>query len=161
MNGKPANLFRTLDFERWANERIERTLYPLQQRLPVAGSRFAHIVGAQLVWLTRMRGEDSRHVPVWPDWTFDEAARRRAETHLELEAFLSGQSDEWWVQPVLYRNQSGHEFANTPEEIISHVTMHSQYHRGQITADIRDAGGEVLATDLIVYLREQGPADSA
>ena len=35
-----------------------------------------------------------------------------------------------------------------------HVVTHSAYHRGQVAAAVREAGGKPAATDLVVWVRQ-------
>jgi uncharacterized damage-inducible protein DinB len=41
------------------------------------------------------------------------------------------------------------------EEILTHVTIHSAYHRGQIASDVRSAGLEPAYTDYIHAVRQR------
>jgi uncharacterized damage-inducible protein DinB len=56
---------------------------------------------------------------------------------------------------VLYANTKGQRFENTVAEILLQVLLHGAYHRGQIAADVRAAGGEPALTDLIHAIREK------
>jgi uncharacterized damage-inducible protein DinB len=40
------------------------------------------------------------------------------------------------------------------EEILTHVVIHSAYHRGQIASDVRAAGGVPAYTDYIHAVRQ-------
>ena len=50
-----------------------------------------------------------------------------------------------------YRNSAGRDFRNTVEEIVTHVTMHGSYHRGQIARIVRASGGDPPYTDYIQF----------
>ena len=55
---------------------------------------------------------------------------------------------------VRYRNSRGEEFHTPVGDLLTHVLMHGAYHRGQIAASVRRAGGEPAATDYIAFTRE-------
>ena len=55
---------------------------------------------------------------------------------------------------VAYTNSKGEAWTSTVEEILTHVTMHSAYHRGQIAADVRAAGMVPAYTDYIHSVRQ-------
>jgi len=52
-------------------------------------------------------------------------------------------------QSVSYTNSQGEGWSSTVEEILSHLTVHSAYHRGQIASDLRAAGMTPAYTDYI------------
>jgi len=39
-----------------------------------------------------------------------------------------------------------------------HVVTHSAYHRGQVAAAVREAGGKPEATDYVVWVRQSATA---
>jgi uncharacterized damage-inducible protein DinB len=42
------------------------------------------------------------------------------------------------------------------EDVLLHVALHGSYHRGQIAAAVRAAGGEPVNTDFVTWTREVG-----
>jgi len=64
-----------------------------------------------------------------------------------------GEGDATLQRSVSYRNSAGRDFRNTVEEIVTHVTMHGSYHRGQIARIIRASGGDPPYTDYIQFMR--------
>lgn len=52
-----------------------------------------------------------------------------------------------------YTNSRGEAFETPIEEILRHVAFHGGYHRGQVAAAVRAAGGTPINTDYIVYYR--------
>ena len=147
------HLERLLSFERWANE---RTLAALAEAgYPAAGLRwFNHILGAQDTWLGRLRG-DPPGAAVWPETPPEEAAPRMESLAGGLGNYLVAMDSAALDEPITYRTTAGVEYTNTPFEILSHLAMHSHYHRGQIAASIRDGGYKPAITDFILYLRER------
>lgn len=142
-------LFR---YERWANERALASI----EQADDTGSAvrlFSHILAAQEVWLTRLRGEDSSSVAIWPARSLDECRAELQRLDAEIRAFLDGVEEAFLEREIVYRNQTGREFRNTPEEILTHLGLHSQHHRGQIALQLRQNGEQPAVTDYIAFRR--------
>jgi len=112
----------------------------------------AHIVGAEYLWLARLEGI-SPPLAVWPDLGVD-ACREKVKALAGvwpqfLEAHRNALGDT-----VSYTNTKGETWTNTLEEILTHVTVHSAYHRGQIASDVRAAGMTPAYTDYIHAVRQ-------
>ena len=140
------HLRRLLDYDVWANQ---QTLASLAGGTPPLRSLkwIAHIVGAECLWLARIRGESSP-LAVWPDLSIVECRRWLADVSAQLPLVLhthEGSLD----QSVSYTNSQGEGWSSTVEEILSHLTVHSAYHRGQIASDLRAAGMTPAYTDYI------------
>ena len=54
-----------------------------------------------------------------------------------------------------YTNSRGEAWTSTVEEILTHVVIHSAYHRGQIASDVRASGGVPAYTDYIHAVRQR------
>lgn len=150
MSAEIADLLR---YEAWANQRVVESLRQ-SQTPPRAVELFAHVLGAQEVWLSRLAGLDSSGVDVWPTLTVAECEQRQRRLERTLSDYLRMLSPESLDQPLDYRTTSGKEFRNTPRQILTHLVFHGQHHRGQIAACLREAGVTPAVTDLIAHYRE-------
>ena len=65
------HLRRLLHYDQWANAETLRNLREGAGAPPSAVRWMAHIIGAEFVWLARLR-EEAPSVPVWPDFDLDE-----------------------------------------------------------------------------------------
>jgi uncharacterized damage-inducible protein DinB len=162
----PHNLINHLAYNRWANERIghllmaqdEAVIYKEQQ------SSFASIAktvlpiwDAEVVWLTRMKGET---LTDWPSKTFNggKAAMLKGfiNSSSELLQFVKEKGEPFQHEKISYKSLKGDLFENTMEEILFHVVNHGTYHRGQIITLLRECGvSQVVSTDMIVWAREK------
>jgi uncharacterized damage-inducible protein DinB len=145
-----AVLDRLLRYDVWANR---ETLSFLQRGSPPPKSLrwLSHIIGAECLWLDRIAGRRAS-LPVWPDLSLPECDHRL--THLaELLPASARQSD--LGRAVQYTNSKGEPWSSTVEEILTHITIHSAYHRGQIASDMRSAGQEPAYTDYIHAVRQR------
>jgi uncharacterized damage-inducible protein DinB len=145
-------LDRMLRYDRWANQ---ETLRSLQQGTTPARSLkwLGHIIGAELLWLSRIEGKPAE-LPVWPELSLQECERRLAElSRLRFEQLADGPRGPL-TRSVSYINTKGEAWTSTLEDILTHLVIHSAYHRGQIAADLRAAGAEPAYTDYIHAVRQ-------
>jgi uncharacterized damage-inducible protein DinB len=145
-------LGRMLRYDVWANREMLRSLG--QGTAPVRSVRWmAHIIGAELLWLARMEGRPAP-LPVWPDLSVQECEAQNRDLSRQLTRSLT----QPWATPlsreVDYTNSKGEAWSSTVEEILTHVVIHSAYHRGQIASDVRAAGLEPPYTDYIHAVRQ-------
>lgn len=119
---------------------------------------FAHLLSAERVWLLRLRGEDSRVQPVWPDLAIDEMNVLAAVNRAEYARYLDTLTQEDLDVQISYTNQQGRPFQTQVADILIHVALHGSYHRGQIAMAIRSGGGAPVNTDYIAYVRTGGGA---
>jgi uncharacterized damage-inducible protein DinB len=149
MNGQ---LYRLLRYDIWANG---ATLHSLRQGPPPARSLkwMGHIVGAEYLWLARLRQEPAP-LPVWPDLPIDDCAARLAEISGMWHEYLAHAGPRRFAERFTYTNSKGEEWTSTVEDILTHVTIHSAYHRGQIASDLRAAGQVPAYTDFIHAVRQ-------
>lgn len=141
---------RLLRHDAWANA---ETLAALRRTPVPAGLRWlGHIVASEFLWLGRLLEQPSA-LPVWPDLAPDEIAARLDRLAHDWTDYLSGLTGDDLPDGVGYRNMQGEFWTNTVGDILTHVVAHSAYHRGQIAAAVRAAGGEPAYTDFIHAVR--------
>ncbi|MCI3926875.1 damage-inducible protein DinB [Paenibacillus sp. TRM 82003] len=117
-----------------------------------AAKLYAHVVSAEINWMSRLQGGDPFVVPVFPEWTLEEAAARSDAVIADYERLLA-EDDVDLDQLVVYRNSTGDEFRTSAADILTHVFLHGCYHRGQINARLRGAGDEPINVDYITFTR--------
>ena len=136
----------------WADARVLQSLRTAHAVLKRDLDLYSHILGAEHVWLSRIRGTTAQ-VAVWPTLTLDEAERLGAENIAAFNKVISELTEEGRETPITYRNSAGEQFTSTLEDILTHVSLHGAYHRGQIAASIRAAGDVPNPTDYIAFTR--------
>lgn len=112
---------------------------------------YAHLALVERLWLDRIERRDAS-VPAWSTLSLAEAAELAASSAAALRA-IAARDPLQLGRPVAYRNSAGHEYRNTVADILSHVPLHSSYHRGQIALLVRRGGGTPALTDYIVLRR--------
>ena len=147
------HLARQLRYGGWANEEVLRSLRAAKAPSPKAIDVFAHVLGAERLWLERIASSGAP-VPVWPDLTLDECGRELASLERSWQALLSGLDPAKLAEPVNYVNSKGEPWTSTVLDILQHVVLHGAYHRGQIAAAIRSGGDMPPYTDFIHCVRQ-------
>jgi uncharacterized damage-inducible protein DinB len=115
--------------------------------------RMAHVLSAEKLWLERMLGEPQT-LPVWPTTTIEECAALADDMNARWLKYLGELSPPAFDRVVEYRNSKGEAWSNRVEDILTHVLMHSAYHRGQIALKMRAAGTQPAYTDFIHAVRQ-------
>jgi uncharacterized damage-inducible protein DinB len=146
-------LKRLLRYDVWANRETLESLRP-SPTPPKSLAWMAHIVGSECLWLARLKNETSP-LAVWPELTVDQCAERLSELEKAWEEYVTGITDSKLEATVTYTNSKGERWTSTVEEILTHVTVHSAYHRGQIASDVRASGGVPAYTDYIHAARQR------
>lgn len=142
-------------YDHWANTRWLDRLRALDDVAPRTREIMAHLPATKRVWITRLRGDDTSDVPIWPDLDWDACARLLDATHDEYRAFLDGCSADDLQSDAVYRNSKGVEYRTPVREVLMHVITHGHYHRGQIAQAVRQQGAEPINTDYITYSRQR------
>jgi uncharacterized damage-inducible protein DinB len=120
---------------------------------PDARRLFTHILHAEQVWLTRLQGNDSSAIPIWPDLDLPRCADLIRQNREGYAVFLAGLSGTDVDRYIDYTNQSGKAFRTSIRDILTHVGLHGQYHRGQINSKLRGSGAEPAEVDYIALVR--------
>jgi uncharacterized damage-inducible protein DinB len=131
------------DYHRWANRRLFDVAAALGEAacgrelgahfsVPSLTRMFAHIYGADAVWLNRWTGAPAS-VPPYPQlasmlevraqWDALEATQR---------AFVDGLRDADLQRRVEYKNTQGQAFAAPLGVLLQHVANHATHHRSEI-----------------------------
>jgi uncharacterized damage-inducible protein DinB len=142
---------RLLEYDGWANA---AALDSLQSGpAPDKARRWlAHVIGAGRLWLSRLRQEPSP-MPVWPDLDLATCGEEIVRLTADWMQWLEGLDSDGLTDGVAYRNSKGEFWTSTVGDILTHVALHGGYHRGQIAAAMREAGGTPAYTDFIHAVR--------
>ena len=134
-----------------ADADIERALFTAGAPAD-AWREYTHILGADETWLARIENR-SASLAVFPTLDASHSARERERIHLGFRAALAPRADADLERLVHYANSKGQTFDTALEDILLHVVMHAQYHRGKVNALLRVAGHEPAPADYIGYVR--------
>lgn len=142
---------RSLAHGVWADALLFEALRD-KPSLTAAWREYAHVIAAQAVWLARLERRPSV-VPVWPTLTVGDADSLRREVASGYESFLNDLNARALDEGVEYTNSAGQTFRTPIADVLQHVALHGQYHRGKINLLLRQAGYEPAPTDFIAFVR--------
>jgi uncharacterized damage-inducible protein DinB len=150
------------DYHHWAN----RVLFDLAVDLgdgvtrdmgqhwsfPTLKGMFAHICGADGVWLTRWKGSSPGRI--LGDADFPTVADLRARwdaIEAEQRSFLAGLGEADLTRPVVYKNTQGQEFRVALGPLLQHVVNHATHHRSEAATMITMISGSPPDTGINTY----------
>ncbi len=124
----------------------------LKSSFPSIRATLEHLIMAEWVWMERIKGNS-------PTAPFDGEKSADLESLLEkwagiekdYETYLADISDEEINRNVEYKSLAGEPFQRCIAHILPHVVNHGTYHRGQITAFLRQIGADAKGTDMIFF----------
>ena len=145
-------LLRLLAHMRWADDIVADALSTGETPEPESVRLLAHIAAVEHLWYSRILGRPAE-IAVWPTLSVAEA-RAVANQHADLfDALVTGADESALARRVAYRNSKGRSYQSSVADIVTHVSMHGGYHRGQIARQLRAAGREPPYTDYIQFTR--------
>jgi uncharacterized damage-inducible protein DinB len=151
------HLRRQFAYDAWANREVLAVLKKSAAPSPRPLELLAHILSAQQLWLERIR-QQPQSLPVWPvisiELALDQCAPQINQLAASWHEFLAQVSSGGLSQKVTYNNSKGEPWISTVQDILTHVLLHSAYHRGQIASHMRASGETPAYTDYIHALRQ-------
>jgi uncharacterized damage-inducible protein DinB len=136
----------------WADQAFLAELERLPAVPPVVLREYAHLLGAEEVWLARLETRPSK-ASVWPDLALPAVADLARDTRLGYERYLAARTEADLGQQVEYTNSAGQAFTTSISDILLHVVLHGQYHRGKVNILLRHAELSPVPVDFIAYAR--------
>jgi uncharacterized damage-inducible protein DinB len=144
--------FRLFSYDAWANQQVLNALKSADNPAGRSLKFLAHIIGAQRIWMERLLGQKQAWA-VWPDLTLQQSESELQLLPGEWKSYLGSLRAEQLNEAIHYRNSKGEQWSSAREDILSHVIMHSVYHRGQIATEMRAQGYTPAYTDFIQGVR--------
>ena len=144
----------------WADNELSRALVATDDAPADAWREYLHILGAEEVWLSRLQQRDARS-GVWPTMSREEAAAFQATLTNEFATFCGGLSEQDLDRTISYKTTDGRPFTNSVGDILVHVALHGQYHRGKVNLLLRQGDGAPSAVDFIAFVRGAPTATQA
>jgi uncharacterized damage-inducible protein DinB len=143
---------RQLAYDQWANHEVllaiessgadERSLALL-----------AHILSAERLWLERIK-QEPQSSSVWPKANLENCRAQVEQIGQAWREYLEQLTERDLARPVAYRNSKGEMWTSNFADILTHVILHSAYHRGQIASHMRGQGKTPAYTDFIHAVRQ-------
>jgi uncharacterized damage-inducible protein DinB len=155
------------DYHRWANhalfdialargeEAVERDLGP-QWSFPSVRKMFAHIYGADAIWLARWRGTPLAAFP-GGDLLSMAALRERWDAfEAEQRAYIDALGEADLLRALEYKNQSGVPQRAPMWRLLHHVPNHATHHRSEINTMLTLISGSPPDTGINSFINSEG-----
>ncbi|QIP15994.1 damage-inducible protein DinB [Spirosoma aureum] len=147
-------LIHLLNYELWANQRVIEAIEGIDNPPARALAVMGHILSAQQVWFGRVTKETT-FVSIWEDipvsWMGETAERQ----HRKIVSYINALAEPELLQSFDYVTSKDQPFQSTLIDIVTHMSHHAAYHRGQVVQLIRPMLKEAPITDFIVWVREE------
>ncbi|MDE3840120.1 damage-inducible protein DinB [Bacillus methanolicus] len=150
-----------LDYHYWATNKLLDHLETLPEEIlskeipsvfPSILKTLEHLYAVESMWIQRIQGQN---LSALPEITFQNVPQaREAFSEVHSQYLAAGNAEE--NKRIYYQNTKGQTFCNQLWDIFIHIVNHGTYHRGNITAMLRQLGERGISTDYIIYLREKG-----
>ena len=137
---KPADLYA---YHRWANGRLFDVAVALgedrcarevgtQFSFPTLRRMFAHVYGADALWLARWKGASPTAVPGADIASMAALRERWAALAAEQRAFVDALGPQDLDRVVDYKATDGRPYRTPLGVLLEHVAMHGGHHRSEI-----------------------------
>ncbi len=147
-----SDYLRQFAYDEWANQEVLRAMRfsgPDERSLAL----LAHIFSAERLWLERVQ-QVPQSSPVWPNSTLENCAAQIEEMGRLWREYLGHTKDADLAHTISYKNSKGEPWTSGLNDILTHVILHSAYHRGQIASHMRSTGKTPAYTDFIHAVRQ-------
>ncbi len=145
-------LRRLFDHAAWADAELRRAIVAAEFPPADVLREYAHVLGADEVWLARLEGR-TPELKVWPEVAVAEYAAWGARIADGYRGYLARIGESDLTRIVAYTTSSGLALETAVGDILAHVALHAQYHRGKINLLLRQSGSEPAPTDFIAFAR--------
>ena len=161
------------EYHAWSNRRVLSHLGTLPEGVaeqevhsvfPTVMAVLRHLCQVDELWLDVMRGapiertmERMGHIrAVLAAADLGQLAGQFNDVSSRYRAFLAETDPDGLVVAV---HPTGGRLETTVAELVRHVCNHGTYHRGNITAMLRQMGHAGVPTDYVLFLMERRPAE--
>ncbi len=148
-------LRRQFAYDRWANTEVLTAIkaIPLAEGRQRPTKTLAHILSAERLWLERLT-QRPQSLPVWPEVSLAQCEQQLAELAELWPKYLAQLSSPSLSEKINYTNSKGEPWSNNVHDVLTHILLHSAYHRGQIASTMRASGNTPAFTDFIHAVRQ-------
>ncbi|WP_164669328.1 DinB family protein [Virgibacillus doumboii] len=159
-----SNELKLFEYHIWANNKVFDRLLELPDGIynqkvesvfESLSAVVSHMYTTDILWLGLISGDSNEEVWEAAGQAWKEVKGKSAEQTKELYNTLG----EQYKEMISKRDKSLHlkhpkfgELDTTMLELVQHVVNHGTYHRGNITAMLRQMGYAGVSTDYIFYL---------
>jgi len=151
------------DYHRWANrtlfdiavargeDAVDRDMGP-QWSFPSVRKMFAHIYGADVIWLARWRSAPVATFPVGDPPPMAALRERWDAFETEQRGYIDALSEADLTRVLEYKNQSGVPQRAPMWKVLHHVPNHATHHRSEIATMLTLISGSPADTGINSFI---------
>jgi uncharacterized damage-inducible protein DinB len=153
-----------LAYNRWANQRVftvAEQMQPEQTRERLGTSfdsihgNLGHILGAEIVWLSRLQGNSPRKILGGDDFQdVAELGARWTAHDRELAGFAETLTPARLAETVGYTNTAGEHWRYTRWQMLMQLVNHGTHHRSEVADLLTRLGSPPPGLDFLIYYDE-------
>lgn len=147
------SLRRQFTYDEWANLEVLKAIQSSSGNNDRSLQLMSHIVSAERLWLERLK-QQPQSLPVWPKQDLEHCRAQAEEMGRLWREYTELMTAGDVLLTVSYKNTKGEPWTSTVADILTHVILHSAYHRGQIASHMRENGQTPAMTDYIHAVRQ-------
>ena len=151
------------DYHRWANRKLYDFAAALgeeacarevgkQFSYPKVTRMFAHLSGADWIWLSRWKGTSPTTLPGAELTTMAVVRGRWDALEAEQKAFVDGLSDADLARVVEFKNTEGKAYSAPLGQLLQHVANHATHHRSEIATMVTMLSGSPPDTGINTWI---------
>ncbi|MCM3783749.1 DinB family protein [Neobacillus mesonae] len=145
---------RMMEHLYWANQRLlscllESKITPSKEITKLLN----HIAVAEQIWLSRLEGKKHSHLELWKETDITSAGALLSQNEQDFRQYVGTLQEKQLDDIINYENLSGVPYSDSIRDILTHVALHGQYHRGQLNRLIREQSAEPTSVDFIIFAR--------
>lgn len=128
----------------------EQFLRPLESSFPSVRDTLVHLLAVEWLWLERWRGRSPRALlPPEEFPTLAAVSERWLAVEQEMKRYLVALPEEALEQHMTCTSTRGNTWTHALWRMMVHLLEHQTYHRGQVTALLRQLGVEPPKVDFL------------
>lgn len=139
---------RFLAFDHWASLETLTALEPVLDRAPNALGWMNHLAATKRLWFARVNAGIAP-LSVWPALSITECRAHLTAGQEEWDKYLHRVAEPELGRLFAYTNTRSEAFTSPLRDILAHMAIHGQHHRGQALMEIRAVGGKPPVIDFI------------
>jgi len=151
------------EYHRWANRRLFEVAAALGEDLcareagtqfsvPTLVRMFAHIYGADAVWLNRWKSAPPTVLPYPALPTLVEVRQKWDAFEAEQRAFVDALTEADLGRVIAYKNTQGQAFQAPLGQLMQHVANHATHHRSEIATMLTMLSGSPPDTGINTWI---------
>ena len=149
-------------YHRWANHRLFEVAAKVgedaagrevgkQFSFPTVRRMFAHLYGADWIWLMRWKGTSPTKLPGGEIGSLADLREKWDAVEKEQQAFIESLTPADLGRIVEYASTEGKPFRLALGPLLQHVANHATHHRSEIATMLTMIQGSPPPTDLVIY----------